>query len=148
MCEREERLLPYSAEQLFDLAADVERYPEFLSWWLSAHVWKWQGKVYYTDQVLGLGPIRVHFSSKTVLRRPDRIDVTADNSQFRRFSLSWTFEARPGVGCLVRLAADLELHSYLLQRVVEHALPAAMDDIVAAFEGRAHWLYGMRNQRS
>ena len=30
--QKRERLLPYTCEQLFDLAADVERYPEYLPW--------------------------------------------------------------------------------------------------------------------
>jgi hypothetical protein len=53
-----ERLLPYSPEQLFDLAADVERYPRFLPWWIAARVKTREGNVYYTDQDLAFGPIR------------------------------------------------------------------------------------------
>ena len=136
-----ERQLPYSREQLFDLAADVERYPEFLRWWITARVRKREGEVYYTDQVLGLGPIRVRFGSKTELRRPERIDVTSEESPFRQFKLSWIFESLPGVRCRVILVAELELHSYLLQQLVERVLPAAIADIVAAFEARAHRLY-------
>jgi coenzyme Q-binding protein COQ10 len=49
--------LPYRREQLFDLAADVERYPEFLPWWLSATVRHRDGEIYSTDQVVGIGPI-------------------------------------------------------------------------------------------
>lgn len=142
MRESVERLLPYDREQLFDLAADVERYPEFLRWWIEARVWKREGETYYTDQVLGLGPIRLQFQSKTVLRRPDRIDVRSEEPPFRRFKLSWRFEAHPGVGCRVSLAAELELRSYLLQRVLEQVLPVAMDDIIAAFERRAQRLFG------
>ena len=75
--QKRERLLPYTAEQLFDLAADVERYPEYLPWWIAARIRKREANVYYTHQVLGLGPIRVSFGSKTVLQPPTRIDVTS-----------------------------------------------------------------------
>jgi coenzyme Q-binding protein COQ10 len=136
-----ERLLPYSPEQLFDLAADVERYPEFLRWWITARVRRREGEVYYTDQALGLGPVRLRFGSRTELHRPERIDVTSDESPFRQFKLSWFFESLPGVRCRVTLAAQLELHSYLLQRLAEQVLPGAVADIVAAFETRAHRLY-------
>jgi len=50
-----ERLLPYSRARLFDLAADVERYPEFLRWWISARIRRRQTDVYYTDQVVAFG---------------------------------------------------------------------------------------------
>ena len=139
---RVERILPYSPEQLFDLAADVERYPEFLRWWIAARVRERQAEVYYTDQVLGLGPIRVRFGSKTALRRPERIDVTSDQPPFRQFTLSWTFERLPDAVCRVGLAVDLEFHSGLFQSIVERILSATIADIIAAFEVRAHQLYG------
>lgn len=135
-----ERLLPYSSEQLFALAADVERYPEFLRWWIAARIRKREADVYYTEQVLGLGPVRVSFGSKTVLQRPERIEVTSEEPPFRRFHLSWAFESRPG-GCRVCLAAALEFQSHLLQRLVDRMLSAEIAEIISAFEDRAHRLY-------
>ena len=81
LSERVDRTLPYSPEQPFDLAADVERYPEFLHWWITARVRKREAEVYCTHQVLGIGPIRIEFESRTVLRRPERIDVTSNGSR-------------------------------------------------------------------
>ena len=136
-----ERRLPYSAESLFDLAADVERYPDFLRWWISARIRKREAEVYYTDQILGLGPVRVSFGSKTVLRRPERIDVTSDEPPFTRFRLSWTFEPLPGdSGCRVRLTAELDFSSHLFQRLVDHVLPATIEEIIVSFERRARQL--------
>jgi coenzyme Q-binding protein COQ10 len=125
---------------LFDLAADVERYPEFLRWWIAVRVLRRSAKVYHTEQILGLGPLRVRFNSKTVLRRPRRIDVTADQPPFRRFALSWIFEPVPGTGCRVSLLARMELRSPALQRIVDLVLPQAIADIAEAFEARARRL--------
>lgn len=136
-----ERLLHYRDEQLFDLVADIERYPEFLRWWIMARIRKRQDNVYYTDQILGLGPIRLRFGSKTELRRPKRIDVTSDEPPFRQFKLSWIFESCPGARCRVKLIAALELRSHVLQRLVARVLPATIADIIAAFEARANRLY-------
>lgn len=142
LSERVERLLPYSPERLFDLAADVERYPDFLRWWIAARIQKREVGVYYTHQVLGLGPIRVSFGSKTMLRRPERIDVISDEPPFRQFRLSWIFESRPGRRCRVGLAAECQFRSYLLERLVDRVLPAAIADTMVAFETRARQLYG------
>ena len=139
---KRERLLPYTAEQLFDLAADVERYPEYLRWWIAARIRKREANVFYTDQVLGLGPIRVTFGSRTVLQRPTRIDVTSNDAPFQQFKLSWNFAAQDGAGCRVSLAAEFELRSFVLQRILDQALPTASADVIAAFETRAHRLYG------
>ena len=114
--QKRERLLPYTAEQLFDLAADVERYPEYLPWWIAARIRKREANVYYTHQVLGLGPIRVSFGSKTVLQPPTQIDVTSKESPFQQFQLSWNFAALAGTGCRVSLTAEFELRSLILQQ--------------------------------
>jgi coenzyme Q-binding protein COQ10 len=137
--QKAERVLrPYRPEDLFDLAADVERYPEFLPWWIAARIRARAGSVYTTDQILGLGPLRVRFGSKTVLDRPTRIDVTSDDAPFRRFALVWTFAPVAKDGCRVSLSAELELNSLLLERVVERILPKIVADIMAAFDVRAH----------
>jgi len=142
LTRRAERLLSYSPEQLFDLAADVQRYPMFLRWWKSARVKRRDGDVYYTDQDLALGPIRVRFGSKTSLHRPDRINVTSYDPPFRDFKLSWTFEPLPDVDrCRVKLIARFELRSRLLQEVVERLLPDILPEIITAFESRAARIY-------
>jgi coenzyme Q-binding protein COQ10 len=142
LSQKVERVLSFCGpEQLFDLAADVERYPEFQRWWIAARIRKWEGDSYYTDQVLGFGPIRVRFGSKTVLHRPERIDVTSDEPPFRRFALSWIFEPQPRGGCRVTLAAEVELRSARLQRLMDRVRPIAVGDMIAAFEARARALY-------
>jgi coenzyme Q-binding protein COQ10 len=139
--ERVDRILPYSPEQLFDLAADVERYPEFLHGWITARVRKREADVYYTDQVLGIGPIRVDFQSRTVLLRPERIDVASNEPPFRKFNLCWLFDSRPDGGCQVTLMAELEFRSYLLERLVDKVLSVSINDIIASFAARAQRLY-------
>ncbi len=80
--------LPHKPEQPFDLAADVERKTKFLPWWVAARIRTRDPDVYYMDQVVGFGIVRASFSSKTVLRRPERIDVTSTDRPFRHFNLS------------------------------------------------------------
>jgi coenzyme Q-binding protein COQ10 len=134
--------LAYTPEQLFDLAADVERYPEFLPWWIAVRARKREANVYYTDQVVGFGLVRQRFESKTVLRRPERIDVTSSDRKFRRFHLTWLFDPLPDDGCRVALVVDLELRSKLAQDLFGRAISRMAGSIMSAFEDRAHRLYG------
>ncbi|MFO1107560.1 MAG: type II toxin-antitoxin system RatA family toxin [Bradyrhizobium sp.] len=136
-----DRLLPYTAEQLFDLAADVESYPEFLPLWISARIRKRDGNEYHTDQVLGLGPFRIEFGSRTVLQRPSRIDVTSTDFPFRRFRMTWTFEPQPDAACKVTGFSDFELRLSVFQGIYDQVLPNTIGDIMAAFEKRAARLY-------
>ena len=130
----------FQPEPLFDVAADVEHYPDFLKWWIAARILKREANVYFTEQILGLGPIRFKFISKTTLYRPERIDVTAEGPPFRRFELSWLFEPIPNAGCRVGVVAAVALRSSLTERVVGQVLPPALADIVASFEARARSL--------
>jgi coenzyme Q-binding protein COQ10 len=134
-------MLPFSCEQVFDVIADIERYPEFLSGWISARIQKRESTICYVDQVFGLGPLRLQFTSKAIFYRPERIEVSSTEAPFRHFSLSWRVVAVPPAGCRVTVAADVELQSRMGQQVVNQILPAAVDDIVTAFEARARRLY-------
>ena len=136
------RVLSFSQEQLFDLAADVEQYPDYLPWWVAARVVKREGKVYYTDQIVAFGLIRRRFTTKTTLWRPERIDVTSIDRSFRRFDLSWAFQSVPEGGCRVSLAVNLELRPNLLEILFRQALAGGMNRILVAFEARARGLYG------
>ncbi len=136
------RVLPYEPAQLFDIAVDVERYPEFIPWCLAARVHRRHDDVYYTDQVIGLGLLRQRFGSKTVFGRPERIHVTSSDRPFRRFELTWLFDPLPEGGCRVSLRVELDFRSPLLGGLFNRAVGRAVDRIMSAFEARARRLYG------
>lgn len=133
--------LPFDCEQVFDLAADIECYPQYLTGWISARIQKRESNLCYVEQVVGFGPVRLQFASIAALHRPERIDVTSDDASFRHFSLSWLIvPARPS-GCCIGLAIEIELKSRVLQQIVNQLMPGAVDDIISAFEARAHHMY-------
>lgn len=137
-----ERVLPYRADQLFDLATDVERYPEFVPGWQDARVRERTAQHYLTRQVVGIGPLRLAFDTRTTLRRPEWIDIGSEDPRFKRFKLRWTFAPVPPDGCRVGLAATVEWRSPLLQRALARALSQMASAIIQAFELRARALYG------
>jgi coenzyme Q-binding protein COQ10 len=133
--------LPFDCERVFDLAADIECYPQYLAGWVSARIQKRESNLCYVEQVVGFGPVRLQFASIAALHRPERIDVTSTDALFRHFSLSWLIlPARPFGSC-IGVAIEIEMKSRLLQRIVNQIVPGAVDDIVAAFEARAHRIY-------
>lgn len=138
------RVLPYPAATLFDLAADVEQYPQYMGGWISAHIYRRGPDVLLAEQSLGFGPVRMAFRSRAELNRPGRIEVTSNDPQFRRFRLLWRFEPGDSGDCRVTLALDLELRAWLLQKAVDRLAPAATDDALSAFEQRARRLFGPR----
>ena len=139
----ERRVMPYRVQQVFDLVADVERYPDFLPMWEQASIVERQRNVYHTDQVVRLGLLRPRFRSKTVLRRPRRIEVTSSDGLFRHFSIAWHFASlSQDRGCEVDCDLSWQVHSPLLQSILQFVLAEAGQNIIGAFERRAHALYG------
>ncbi len=137
----ERRFLPYTQQQLFDLVADVERYPEFLPWCIAARIRSREGNVLVADLVIGFKMIRERFTSRVTLTPPERVDVAYTHGPLRYLNNHWIFEPAPG-GCVIDFFIDFEFKSALLQRVMGALFNEAVRRMVAAFEARAHRLYG------
>jgi len=138
----EKRVLPYSQAQLFDLVADVERYPEFLPWCLAARVRERSANAITADLLIGFRMVRERFTSRVVLERPNRIDVSYSKGPFRYLNNHWEFIAQPDGRCLIDFYVDFEFRSRLLQRLIEVLFNEAVRRMVSAFEARARALYG------
>ena len=140
----ERQHLPYSTEQLFDLVADVERYPNFMPWVIDATVRRRVGQAVTVDMTIGVGPIRKQFATVGMLHRPDRIDVHSSDPLFVRFEQHWMFESLAEGGTSVEYHVEFELRSRLLRALVSAALAGQAEATVSAFERRAKRLYGTR----
>jgi coenzyme Q-binding protein COQ10 len=143
----ETRQVPYRADQLFDLVADVARYPEFLPWCVGARVRTRTETEMVADLTIGFGPFRESFTSRVALHRPDqpesehRIGVRYENGPFRYLTNQWRFEPT-GSGSRVHFHVDFEFRSKLLQMAIGAVFHEAVRRMVAAFLARARTVYG------
>jgi coenzyme Q-binding protein COQ10 len=137
----EKRRLPYRPEQLYELVADVERYPEFLPWCLAAKIRRREGSVVHADLVIGFKMFRERFTSKVTLSPPDRIDVAYADGPFRYLDNHWIFLPTDD-GTEIDFFVDFEFKNRMLQKVIEVLFNEAVRRMVAAFEARAKQLYG------
>ncbi|RKF15183.1 type II toxin-antitoxin system RatA family toxin [Roseovarius spongiae] len=143
----ETRHLPYTAQQMYDLVADVARYPEFLPWTSAARVRSVEpqedgSKVMTADLVISFKLFRERFTSRVVLWPEARkIDTEYLDGPFKRMVSNWAFKDE-GDGCEVAFQVDFEFRNYLLQKAAGLFFFEAMQRIVRAFEARAKELYG------
>lgn len=143
----EKRVMPYTPAQMYDLAADVQSYPEFLPWNSAARIRKRepgpQGtEVVHADLVISFKVFRERFTSRAVLdpaRR--RIDMSYLDGPFKHMDSFWSFRDHPQ-GCEVEFFVDFEFRNVVLQKVIGVVFDEAMHRIVKAFEDRAKALYG------
>jgi coenzyme Q-binding protein COQ10 len=136
----EKRILPYRPEEMFDLVARVDRYPEFLPWCKAARITRREGDVFYADLVVAFKVFRERFSSKVTLHDKSLIDVEYINGPFRYLNNHWKFDPVPE-GCVVDFYVDFEFHSKILQNLIGLLFNEAVQRMVAAFEARAQQLY-------
>lgn len=143
----ETRALPYSAQQMYDLVADVGRYPEFLPWTAAARVRSRtpQGdgrEVMEADLMISFKVFRERFASRVVLN-PEamKIDTEYLDGPFKHMISTWEFSDTE-TGSDVHFFVDFEFRNRLLQSAAGLFFYEAMQRIVRAFEARAHDLYG------
>jgi coenzyme Q-binding protein COQ10 len=138
----ETRKVPYSAQQMFDLVADVERYPEFLPWCYGARIRRREGNVLYADLLIGFRMLREKYTSKVELLRPNAINVEYHEGPFRHLDNHWKFTDRPEGGCVIDFYVDFEFRSRLLRTTMGFVFAEAVHLMVRAFESRARKIYG------
>jgi coenzyme Q-binding protein COQ10 len=137
----EKRLLRYTPEQMFDLVADVGRYPEFLPWCVGARVISRSESELIADLTIGFKLFRETFRSRVALERPGHVHAQYLNGPFRYLTNHWRFTAAPQ-GTEVDFFVDFEFRSRLLQAVIGTVFNEAVRLMVRAFERRALQLYG------
>jgi coenzyme Q-binding protein COQ10 len=126
---------------MFDLVADVRRYPEFLPWCVGARIVSRTETEVVADLTIGFKMFRESFRSQVTLDRPGRIQVRYLNGPFRYLNNQWRFLPHPN-GTEVRFFVDFEFRSRLLQAVIGTVFEQAVRLMVRAFERRAMALYG------
>ena len=137
----ESRAVAYSPAQLFDLVADVGRYPQFLPWCVGARIRTRTDTELVADLTIGFGPFRESFTSRVALDRPGNIRVRYENGPFRYLNNTWTFGPHPQ-GCKVDFFVDFEFRSRLLQAAIGVVFHEAVRRMVNAFLVRARVIYG------
>ncbi|MDE4174974.1 type II toxin-antitoxin system RatA family toxin [Phaeobacter sp. PT47_59] len=143
----ENRQLPYSAQQMYDLVADVAQYPKFLPWCAAARIRsrtsQGAAEVMEADLVISFKVFRERFGSRVVLH-PDehKIDTEYLDGPFRYMKSNWAFSDRADGGCDVAFYVDFEFKNAVLQGIIGVVFNEAMQRIVRAFEKRAAELYG------
>ena len=144
----EKRVMPHTADQMYDLIADVASYPQFLPWCVAARITKktpaneGTGEIIDADLVISFKLFREKFASRVTLNpEAQHIDVEYLDGPFKYLNNHWQFIPLKDGSCEVDFFVDFEFKSHLLQAVIGVVFNEAMHRIVRAFEKRAQELY-------
>jgi coenzyme Q-binding protein COQ10 len=137
--------VPYTAAQMFDLVADVERYPEFLPWCAVLRVVERDEAkgTLVADMVVAYHVFRERFRSRVKLDPANRgIEAAYLNGPFRNLENRWRFTDKPEGGSVIDFEITFEFKNFLLQATAQAVFDRAFAKMSDAFVKRAEEVYG------
>jgi coenzyme Q-binding protein COQ10 len=142
----EQATLPYSADELFGVVADVKHYPLFVPWCSAAHIRHADEREIIAELVIGFGPFQESFTSHVALDRPRQVQVRAvEGGPLEHLTNTWTFTPI-GEKTHVDFIIDFEFKSHLLNHVANGMFGEAATRMMSAFRSRVHLLHMMRRR--
>jgi len=143
-----ERRVGHRPDAMFDLVADVDKYPLFVPLCEALKVRRRVNagddgiEILVADMTVAYGPLRETFTSRVTLDRP-RLHIIAEyiDGPFSRLENHWRFTA-DGEGTRVSFSIDYEFRSRALALVMGAVFDAAFRRFAEAFEARADVVYG------
>jgi coenzyme Q-binding protein COQ10 len=142
------RRVPHSAAEMFDLVADVERYPEFVPLCKSLKIRQRtpgpEGtEIVIADMTVSFKLAREAFTSRVTLDRPNlKILVEYLQGPFSNLENRWSFEPKSEATCDVGFFISYEFKSRMLAMLMGTMFDTAFQRLAAAFEKRADAIYG------
>jgi coenzyme Q-binding protein COQ10 len=142
------QLSPYTQQQLFDMVADVEHYPEFLPWCRAARVLERKDGEMLAELMISFAHMTERYTSRVKLARPIQpgdigaIDVELVSGPFEHLTNRWIFKPLENGGTRIEFFLDFKFHSRLLEKMIGGLFEKATMKMVGAFDARAKALYG------
>jgi coenzyme Q-binding protein COQ10 len=141
------RRVQHSAGNMFDLVADVERYPEFVPLCKRLHVTSRTGEsgdeIITARMMVAYKMLQESFTSRIVLNREaQEIRVNYIDGPFRYLENLWTFQPINDRACEIGFRISYEFRSRILQTLMGAVFDKAFRKFAGAFEARADQVYG------
>ena len=148
------RRVHHTAQQMFDLVADVERYPEFVPLCQSLRIRQRTPQadgteIIVADMTVSFKLVRESFRSRVTLDRP-KLQILVEYLQgpFSHMQNRWTFRPTGENACEVEFFIDYEFRSRMLGMLMGGMFDVAFRRFAAAFEARADQVYGRGTTKS
>jgi coenzyme Q-binding protein COQ10 len=142
---RETRRLPYSAEQMYALVADVARYDEFLPWVVGVRVKSDSETEMVADLLVGFKALREKFTSRVQKQHPRLIKVHYLDGPLKDLDNEWHFRAMSPTECEIDFSVSFTFRNKMFEALAGQYFDRAFRKMVNAFEARAEELYGNSN---
>jgi len=135
-------LVPYSCPQMFDLVADVAKYPEFMPWCGGAEVHEHDAAGMRASVTIQFAGMRQTFTTRNTHTYPERIQVALVDGPFSTLTGCWEFQALSDAACKVLYTMEYAFSSRALEALVGPVFNRIASGFIDAFTHRAQTCYG------
>ena len=135
-------IVPFAAEAMFDLVADVESYPQFLPGCSGSRVRSRLGDEVVASIALAQGPLRTEFTTRNQLLRGTRITMDLEDGPFSELKGAWEFTPIGPHGSRVSLTLRFAFESRVTDMLLGPTFESLCTHLVDAFVSRARAVYG------
>jgi len=127
---------------MFALVTDIDRYSEFLPWMIALRIRSDSEHEAVADMIVGFKGLRESFSCRVHKERPREVIVTYIDGPMKYLNNEWHFAPTDDGGCRVDFMVDFAFRSRMFEALAGQMFDKALRKMIAAFETRAHDLYG------
>lgn len=135
-------LLPYTAEQMYDLVNRVEHYPEFLPWCSETEILDETEESMRARLTVAKAGLRQSFTTRNALVPGQQIHMRLENGPFSDLSGTWDFKPLSAQACKISLDLHFEYSGPIIRATLGPLFNHAANTLVDAFSQRAKELYG------
>jgi coenzyme Q-binding protein COQ10 len=143
----EQATLAYTADELFEVVADVNDYPHFVPWCSGATVRSASQTEIIASLTIGFGLFQESFTSRVTLDRPKQVLVQAIDGPLEHLTNQWLF-IPVGERTRVEFSIDFQFKSHLLDHVANTMFHEATTRMMGAFEARVHLIHAMHRRQT
>lgn len=139
---KRQALLPYSAQQMFELVNDIEKYPEFLPNCVGATELERTDTDVVASLAVAKGGFEKTFTTKNINSPYDSIDMTLVDGPFKHLDGRWVFTSLDDKACKIELEVNFEFSNILTSMAFSSVFNHLAESFVEAFSKRAAVVYG------
>ena len=133
--------VPYSAQQMYDLVVDMDRYPEFIPWLAKSRKYDENGNEFMSEMTFAFKGIRETFKTRDTVIPGKKITISNISGPFKHLDSEWSFTESSDGGCVIDFFIDFRFSSRLVELALGSIFGEASKRMVEAFRARADDIY-------
>lgn len=133
--------VPYTAEQMYNLVVDMDRYPEFIPWLVHARKYDEQGDSFLSEMTFAFKGLRETFRTRDTVIPGQKISISNLSGPFKMLESEWSFQDTRDGGCRIDFFIDFRFKNRLVELALGPVFAEASKRMVEAFRVRADEIY-------